>query len=1208
MKKILTTCSALLLALVVMGQTASFWSPLQKNDWRQTPEYLPKAFRSHSLAFGEMVNYLRQAPMKLTAAAKNAPLLVELPMPDGTMAAFEVWESPVMEPGLAERFPAIKSYAGRGFNNPEMTTRFGVNHQGFHAIIHTNGKTALLNAVAEGISDQYMAYWLHDVDLSSPEATQYGCDVADEPFHEAGFTENTAASGQRAQAPVDLYTYRIAVATTVEYSSDHGNTVSSVLDAVTTVIENVNSVFERDVAVELVLVDSTDKTFFFGAPLSDDYNNGNTGLMIDQNADVMNDNYALSHYDIGHAFGTDGGGLAQLASVCNGNSALGTPKARGVSCSFGPYTTNLFYIIVGHEIGHQFNAQHTFNKCDDMNESADTAYEPGSGSSIMCYNGNGVCGDNHIQAITDDYFHNNAMQRINAFTRTGGGSSCAEVVSVGNNTPEATIPITGGFYIPISTPFELTGSATDVDGDDLTYIWEQYDLGPPSPLGSPITTAPLFRSFPPSTSPTRVFPRMVDIVNNVSDIREVLPTISRPLTFHFVVRDNNEDAGAYDIEPIEFLATAAAGPFLVTNPNTALTYTVGDYEEVTWDVANSDLAPVNCKHVNIKMSLDGGFTYPITLLANTANDGSAFVVIPNNVTTQARVRVEAADNIFFDISNTNFTIVPPAQPTYLLNYSPDAGIACDEFVINLTTEALLGFDQPITFAVNGLPAGATATFSQNPVNPGQGSMLTLNTAGTTFTGDATISIVGTSAGQPDQVRNIVVQVVETDLSGIAAVAPADGASGMQTLPNFAWTDLPNALLYDIEISTDPSFATIVDSEAGLTAANWTPNITLADNSIYYWRVRASNECGTGEFADAASFHTVSQSCFELPSTDNNKAIPGTGLPIITSVINVPQAGTISEVRVPNVKGTHNAVGDLEFRLKGPDGTTVVLMSEPACNSQGFDCGFSSNSPTVLTNCPTPGLSYKPVGDLGNFNGKNSQGNWTFECAVVNSLGEGGTFQTWELLVCAGLQPNNPFKVINDTLYCPPGDSRLIYQDKLKIDDSDNMPSELEFTIVKNTAHGFVSLNGNQLGVGDHFTMLDVYASAVEYTNTNTAASYDYFTFSVNDGTGGFFGTPRFNIVMDPNAPPSSVNDLLDSKQVSVFPNPTSGNVTVEFLHSTIGEVQVTVFNAQGQLMMADQIGNGSSTHNLRTAHLPAGVYLLHFATAEGVYVKKLVKE
>lgn len=1212
-KRTITALISLIGTIGLFAQPGNFWTdtpPIDPNaiaagEWNVRPY----EFRSLQLDFDGMRDYLLQAPVEFSAQA-NQPLPLALPMPDGSMEVFEVVESPIMEAGLAARFPMIKTYSGRSSNNPAVVVRFDHTPRGFHAIIHTVGGTVLISPVVEGEVTQYMSYELSKVGFDATSMSAF-CNLHEDEMPTDDSRPADHPLGQRSATAVDLFTYRLAVATTAEYSTANGGNVTAVMSAVVSVVNQVNSVFEKDNAIRLILINNTDQTFFFPPNSSDPYTNGNTSEMISENPPVLNAAYGVDGYDIGHVFGTNGGGLAQLGSVCNGASLPPAPfpKARGVSCMFGPYVGATFYIVVGHEIGHQFNATHTFNKCDDMNETPSTAYEPGSGSTIMCYNGNDVCGSNHLQAITDDYFHINSLERIRNFSRSGGGNSCAQIISINNEMPTTSLPLQDGFYIPISTPFELTGSATDPDNSSLTYVWEEYDLGPPSPLGSPVGTAPAFRSMVPSATPTRVFPKMQTIVSNGNDPQEVLPTYSRALTFRFTARDNNPGAGAWSYSEVSFNATSQAGPFFVTQPDLGTTWEAGQYVEVTWNVANTDQAPVNCEKVNIRLSTDGGFTYPYTLLSQTANDGSAFVVVPDLVSSTARVRVEAADNIFFDISNEDFSIVPAAQPGFSFQTSTENGRICLPGILTVQVEtgALLGYTGMISLDVQGLPAGAVATYSANPIAAGEAATITINMGSAVASGTYPVVIVASADTLPAQERPLLITTVNRDFSTIAVGSP-NGIAGVSALPNFEWAGSPNATSYDIEIATSPTFgANVVDQSSGLTATTYTPAITLEDNTIYYWRVRGTNECSIGEWTDPGSFHTKTQVCENKQYTGGNINISGIGLPYIQAPISIPQNGTLSEVRVTNVKGTHTAVAHIALRLKSPDGDSATLMSSLLCGSNQFDLGFSDLSP--LTNIPCPpntGLLYKPAEPLAAFAGKNVQGDWKLILEVINNQGEGGTFNTWAFEYCAESIPNSPALLKNDTLACRPKDSRLINDEFLLATDSDNNDDEIVFTIVKATQAGFVSKDGVQLGVGGQFTLADVLADKILYTNTDSTATSDYFTFHITDGTGGFFGTPPFNIVMDPEAPSATTNVLPADGALLVFPNPAASSFAIESAGSSKNISWVRLYSPSGKLMKTVSASQNTRRMEVTVADLPSGLYLLYIQTDAGAFGGKVM--
>ncbi|MFA6046652.1 MAG: hypothetical protein WC718_16830, partial [Phycisphaerales bacterium] len=251
------------------------------------------------------------------------------------------------------------------------------------------------------------------------------------------------------------------------------------------------------------------------------------------------------------------------------------------------------------------------------------------------------------------------LERINAFVAT---TQCDTESFTGNHAP--TITDAGRLYIiPSQTPFTLTPVAyADVDGDALSFSWEQIDTGPPVEM--PLTDngfSPIFRVFPFTTSPARTFPNLTTLRTNVPAIGEVLPATARDLNFRCVVRDNRAGGGGTAFATRRITVNANSGPFVVTSPNTNVQWF--GTRTVTWNKANTDIAPVSCLNVRILLSLDAGATFPIVLANSVPNTGTAQVLIPADTTpsTQARIRVEGINNIFFDQSDVNFQIIAPPQ-------------------------------------------------------------------------------------------------------------------------------------------------------------------------------------------------------------------------------------------------------------------------------------------------------------------------------------------------------------------------------------------------------------------------------------------------------------------------------------------------------------------------------------------------------------------
>jgi hypothetical protein len=492
-----------------------------------------------------------------------------------------------------------------------------------------------------------------------------------------------------------LRTYRAAISCTGEYAQavcPPGNvTIANTLSAIVTTMNRVNGIYETELAIRMVLVNS-EASIVFTNPATDPFSgNNNASTLISQSESVIDSKIGNAFYDIGHTFSTGGGGLAGLGVVCVTGS-----KASGITGSANPTGDAYDIDYVAHEMGHEFGANHTFesktSNCGGGNRNQASAYEPGSGTTIMAYAG--ICGSDDIQPHTDPYFHSKSFDEITAFVTAGTGNSCAVITSTGNFPPVVFMP-TSGLKIPLSTPFTLTGGASDSDGDFVTYSWEEWDIsgknqGSAWDVGSTShtsTTYPLFKQRLPKTSPSRTFPDMNVILAGypssptatMNGLKgETLPQTARDINFRLVVRDNKAGGGGVSTggagcsvsSPFKVVVTAD-GPFTLTSPNTNVNWLAGSPQTVTWNVANTNSAAgINCQAVDILMSTDGGYTYPYTLASNTPNDGSQSILTPiiNSITT-ARIMIRASANVFFDISDANFRVSLSALPVTIINFS-----------------------------------------------------------------------------------------------------------------------------------------------------------------------------------------------------------------------------------------------------------------------------------------------------------------------------------------------------------------------------------------------------------------------------------------------------------------------------------------------------------------------------------------------------------
>lgn len=627
---------------------------------------IPKKYRVVALDRKALNVILLKAPAEGSLAAFRSPAILPLPLPDGTMGLFQIIESPVMAPELSARFPDIRTWSGQGLDDPTSTVRLDLTPHGFHAMILSAAGRIFIDPYSRNDTAHYISYYTRD--YVSPNAADFFEHTPVEPEREwsTGIQSRLEGLSQRSSG-TQLRTYRLAVAATGEYTAFHGGTVALGLAAIVTAINRVTGIYEAEIAVRLQLVANNNLIVYTNAA-TDPYSNFDGVAMLGENQSNIDAVIGSANYDIGHVFSTGGGGISAVGTPC-----INGWKAEGVTGLSAP-TGDAFWVdYVAHEMGHQFGGHHTFNSisgsCGGGNRTASTAYEPGSGSTIMAYAG--ICGTDDLQTHSDAYFHTISFDEIVAYTTTGSGSTCAVATATGNNPPVPDAG-TGGFTIPANTPFTLTGSATDPDGDVLTFSWEEYDLGSAGHPGDPLNP-PFFRSWTASTSPSRTFPRLSDLLNNTTSKGEVLPNVTSALTFRLTARDNRVNGGGVAYSTLNFNVTTAAGPFMVTSPNTAVTWHGDSSQTITWNVANTTASPVSCPNVGILLSTDGGLTFPITLAASVSNSGSQAVVIPNSPSATARVKVYCTSNVFFDISDNNFTITA-SSCTYALS-STSATIA-----------------------------------------------------------------------------------------------------------------------------------------------------------------------------------------------------------------------------------------------------------------------------------------------------------------------------------------------------------------------------------------------------------------------------------------------------------------------------------------------------------------------------------------------------
>ncbi|QQS33680.1 MAG: carboxypeptidase regulatory-like domain-containing protein [Acidobacteriota bacterium] len=662
----------------VWKQVAESSAMRESNDRKLFPE-LYKVFRLNA---GALENVLRQAPLEDSRPSKEAMPNFEIPSPDGKFLRFRLVESPMLAPHVAAKFPSWKTYHVWGVDDPTMQGRLDWTDSGFHGYVLTSEGSFNIDPYRLNDRQNYIVFYKKHY----PQTREnFSCEVED-AFEESerSVTKKSDESIFNSQPTAEfshgsnVRTYRFAVATTFEYTNFFRLTGDSdaqaqarAFNAVVVSVNRINLVYRKELSVFLSLVSDTNLTYVTNPETPSNYQNNGSSADLNANQTNVNSVIGSANYDFGHLFQTANGGVAQLSSVC------GTSKARGLSGLPNPQGDPFDVDYVAHEMGHQMGGNHTFNAAANCGSSPTAARrEPGSAVTIMGYAG--ICSStSNISRNSIDIFHFYNLNEMITFMG-GTGGTCGTTA-----TPNA-IPVVASVpnrTIPFNTPFALTASATDADGDALTYNWEQNDPGA-SQSNYPGTTddddtslvfRPGFRSYLPTASPTRYFPSMTYVLNNQNEAPitysgtsavgavcagtcitgEDLPSAARTMNFRVTVRDGK---GGIADQATVITVVNTITPFKVTSPNTNVVFPGGSSHTVTWDVSSTNTAPINTANVKISFSSDGGQTFPTVLAESTPNDGSQSVTIPNVNTTTGRIKVEAVGNIFFDVSDVNFTV------------------------------------------------------------------------------------------------------------------------------------------------------------------------------------------------------------------------------------------------------------------------------------------------------------------------------------------------------------------------------------------------------------------------------------------------------------------------------------------------------------------------------------------------------------------------
>jgi hypothetical protein len=800
----------------------------------------PKNFTQYR--FNETQFTTISANIKSRETQKQSKVIISLPNEKGDFVKFEIFEASVFSKELSSKYPTIKSYVGRSIDGLSKVRLSYAPSQGLNAAI-SNNKTATIIIKPSNIKNgSYISFLRSDMDFQS----DFECETLAEVKKKSRVYEKQTNEGS-------LRKYRLAVATTAEFSNffldgseaNDADKKTKVLAAINTSLTRINGIFERDFSITMQLVGNNDATIYFDATTDPFDQNFNEELQNTLDLEIGDENY-----DVGHLFGYQSniyGSAGCIACVCTTGS-----KGSAFTMHSAPDSDN-FNMIASHEFGHQFGGYHVQSSSNCRSSAGLQEVEPGSGSSIMGYAG--ICSPN-VQENPDDYFNYVDIRDVLQWTRND--SSCAEQIITENTDPQ--VNAGNNYTIPRSTAFILEGTGSDANADDiLSFCWEQNDPEDPNSSNSPNSTwvfGPLYRSKLPVSVPIRYMPQLSDVLaGNLTPTWEVTPAVSRTMDFVLTVRDNALLGAETASDEMTVTVDDSFEPFMVTSQNTSETWNVGDQKTITWNVSNTNQAPVNATTVDVFLSVDGGYTYPYTLATNVTNDGSETITVPEVLsgTAQGRFMVKAANNIFYAVNATDINI---QTSEFILSFNENSLNICqpNNAVYHFTYKTFLGFNETTTFSAENLPPGTNVSFNPSTALTNNTEVeITISGTESIPLGDNEFFIKGTSATLVKRaVINLLVNNAAIDTPILSN--PSNNQTNIATSIDLNWSADLNAQSYFAEVATDALFTNNIHA-SNINENKYSLN-NLEFDTTYYWRVKSINSCNESSFSDTFNFATI----------------------------------------------------------------------------------------------------------------------------------------------------------------------------------------------------------------------------------------------------------------------------------------------------------------------------------------------------------------
>ena len=514
------------------------------------------------------------------------------------------------------------------------------------------------------------------------------------------------------------------------------------------------------------------------------------------------------------------------------------------------------------------------------------------------------------------------------------------------------------------------------------------------------------------------------------------------------------------------------------------------------------------------------------------------------------------------------------------------------------------------FTAIGVPSPMTTAFSTQTLNENGSFTITFGNLENVAAGPYDIEIIGDN-GNEIQKRTIRLVVYHPSFADNPSELeyPSNGEKGISfTKIDLRWKNNLNANNYKVEVSTSPSFNNIAYT-ADVKSTSFSIE-ALQSGTVYYWRIKPNNDCGTGEFSSIYSFQTGATDCTNIyTATDfsNATAMPFTTNQTFFVPIEITDDLLINTITV-TTDITHSDIQDLTLTVKEPiaNGTKEAILLSKVCDDTDdiTNVTFDDDANDLVCSATKPAISgnVKPETALSGFGGKMSAGTWLLEVNDFD-LFDGGQINSASITICASVEITSIPTFSSSVIKLDAGSTYTITTANMEATTASETAEQQIFTLVEQPIKGQLQKEGTTLNVGDTFTQEDITANKITFVNTQATSFADQFRVDITNAANGWLANQIITIEEK-----TLTIDEFSLNNVSFWPNPTKDILHVKLNNASSENVIITLFDLQGRkvIRVLDKTVSTIFTKEISTKNISSGVYLLSVTQGNKKATKKII--